>query len=147
MSMLKYGITHPPLLNELAKVGHGSRILLADSNYAFDAYAPPNATRVFLNFAPGLLTMKDVLGGLLTAIPIEEAYSVLTDEGEHPPITLMYRELLPDAIPLERMNRFKFYEMAQTSRTTILIATGETQLYANLLLTVGHIKPGGTPIY
>lgn len=145
--MLKYGITHPPLLNELAKVGHGSRILLADSNYAFDAYAPHGATRIFLNFAPGLLTMKDVLEGLLTAIPIEEAYAVLTDGGEYPSITNMYRELLPDAVPLERMDRFKFYEMAQQSRTTILIATGETQLYANLLLTVGHIQPDGAPCY
>lgn len=145
--MLKYGITHPPLLAELAKVGHGSRILLADSNYAFDAYAPSHAIRVYLNFAPGQLGMIDVLSGLLTAIPIEEAHGVLTDEGDIPPITHMYRKMLPESIPFERMNRFKFYEMAQESRTTILIATGETQLYANLLLTVGFINQDGSPNY
>lgn len=145
--MLKYTITHPPLLSDLAQAGHGSRILLADSNYAFDANAPAHASRIYLNFAPGLLTMRDVLLGLLTAIPIEEAFGVLTDDGEHPPITRMYREILPDAIPFERMNRFKFYEMARESRTTILIATGETQLYANLLLTVGFINQDGSPNY
>jgi L-fucose mutarotase len=143
--MLKYSITHPILLHELGKVGHGSRILLADSNYAFDVYAPLTATRIFLNFAPGLLGMKEILKGLLTAIPIEEACGVLDDDGAHPPITDMYRKLLPDSVPLERINRFKFYEMAQESRTTILIATGETQLYANLLLTVGYIKEDGSP--
>ena len=145
--MLKYAITHPPLLHELAQAGHGSRILLADSNYAFDAYAPPLATRIYLNFAPGLLGMEDVLTGLLTAIPIEEAFGVLTDDGEHPPITHTYREILPGVIPFERMNRFKFYEMAQENRTTILIATGETQLYANLLLTVGFVNQDGSPNY
>ncbi len=145
--MLKYGITHQPLLAALAKVGHGSRILLADSNYAFDAYAPPHAIRVYLNFAPGLLGMKDVLKGLLTAIPIEEAYGVLTDEGDIPPITNMYREILPEAASFEHMNRFKLYEMALGSHTTIVIATGETQLYANLLLTVGFINQDGLPNY
>lgn len=143
--MLKYGITHPPLLHELAQVGHGSRILLADSNYAFDAYAPHHATRIYLNFAPGLLAMKDVLAGIITAIPIEEAFGVLNDDGEHPPITKMYRDIIPELVPLERINRFKFYEMAQENRTTILIATGETQLFANLLLTVGYIKEDGSP--
>jgi L-fucose mutarotase len=145
--MLKYGITHPPLLHELAQAGHGSRILLADSNYAFDAYAPPHATRIYLNFAPGLLAMKDVLTGILTAIPIEEAYGVLNDDSEHPPITNLYREILPEPIPFKRMNRFEFYELAQENRTTILIATGETRLYANLLLTVGFINQDGSPNY
>lgn len=138
--MLKYSIIHPPLLNELAKVGHGSRILLADSNYAFDTYAPITATRIYLNFAPGLLAMKDVLNCLVTAIPIEEARGVLMDDGGFPPITNMYREILSEQIPFTRMNRFEFYEVAQESRTTILVATGETQLYANLLLTVGYVN-------
>lgn len=145
--MLKYGITHPPLLHGLAQVGHGTRILLADSNYAFDAFAPPNATRIYLNFAPGMIAMKDVLIGILNAIPIEAAHAVLTDDGTHPAITDMYREILPAPIPLERMNRLKFYEVAQETRTTLLIATGETSHFANLLLTVGFLNEDGTPNY
>lgn len=53
--MLKYGVTDPPLLAALAKMQYGSLVLLADSNYAFDACVPPHAIRVYLNFAPGLL--------------------------------------------------------------------------------------------
>ncbi len=143
--MLKYAITHPPLLHSLAQTGHGSRILLADSNYAFDAFAPPTATRIYLNFAPGLIAMKDVLSAILAALPIEEAYGVIADDGSIPTITNMYREMLLDAIQFKRINRFDFYEMAQESRTTLLVATGETSLYANLLLTVGFLNQDGTP--
>jgi L-fucose mutarotase len=91
--MLKYRITHPPLLHALAQAGHGSRILLADSNYAFDAHAPPSASRIYLNFALGLIAMKDALTGLLDAIPIEEAFGVLADGGQCPAITQMYRDI------------------------------------------------------
>lgn len=143
--MLKSYITHPVLISQLAKAGHGTRILLTDSNYAVDAFAPQNAKRVYLNFAPGLLSMPDIIKGLSTAIPIEEALGVLQDDGEQPPIAQVYRDLLPDGVNLEQINRHKFYDIAQQSRTTLVIATGETSLYANLLLTVGFIKQDGTP--
>jgi L-fucose mutarotase len=145
--MLKYAITHPLLLHSLAQAGHGSRILLADSNYAFDAFAPQNATRVYLNFAPGLIAMEDVLSGILQAIPVEAALAVLADDGAVPTITMKYRELLPDAVPLDRINRFDFYAKAKELDTTLVVATGETSHYANLLLTVGFLNEDGTPNY
>ncbi len=143
--MLKYAITHPPLLHSLAQAGHGSRILLADSNYAFDAFAPQSATRIFLNFSPGLIGMEDVLKGILQVIPVETALAVMADDGQTPSITMKYREILPAAIPMERINRFDFYAKAKEPGTTLVVATGETSHFANLLLTVGFVNEDGTP--
>ncbi len=72
--MLKYRILHPQLLEALGRCGHGSRILVADSNYPHVTGAPAAAERVCLNLAPGLITATAVLKVLLDAILVETAY-------------------------------------------------------------------------
>ena len=42
---------------------------------------------------------------------------------------------------LEEIERFKFYEVAGTPDVCLTIATGEQRIYANLLLTIGVVKP------
>ena len=69
--MLNLGLTHPPLIGALAAAGHGSQILLADGNYPHSTGANPSATRIYLNLAPGMLGVDDVLKVLADVVPIE----------------------------------------------------------------------------
>jgi hypothetical protein len=59
--MLKGQLLHPQILSALGASGHGSGILIADGNYPFNTRANPDAERVYLNLAPGLLTVTERL--------------------------------------------------------------------------------------
>ncbi len=124
-------------------MGHGSRILLADANYASDVLAPPKAERIYLNFAPGMISATDILEVLLTATPIEFAYAMYMDTGEAPPIVEVFHSMLPAGVKLELLSRQPFYDAVKDSRTSVIVVTGEQRLYANLLLVTGFIHPDG----
>ena len=93
--MLKTEIIHPELIYALARAGHGSRILITDSNYASDIFASESATRVYLNFMPGKLLVTEIMEGLLATLPIENAYSMLTDDNQDAAIVQHFDDLLP----------------------------------------------------
>ena len=78
--MLRFPLIHPPLLAALAAAGHGSRVLLADSNYPHSTRVHPRAAQVFLNLRPGLATVDQVLEPVLAAIPVE-AVTILPPPG------------------------------------------------------------------
>ncbi|MBI4757764.1 MAG: RbsD or FucU transport [Chloroflexi bacterium] len=141
--MLKYRLLHPGLLSVLAQAGHGSRVLLADANYPVATGAPPHTRRIYLNLAPGRLSVAEVLKVLLDAIPVEAAYAMRMDSGAEPPIVAEFRKWLPPEAEIQLLPRFDFYDAVNTPQTAVVIATGEDQLYANLLLTIGVVRPGG----
>ena len=138
--MLRYRLIHPQILHALGTAGHGSTVLIADGNYPFTTGAAPGAQRVYLNLAPGLVSVPDVLRALVDAMPIEAAHVMVPDEGPEPPIFAEFRALLPDT-PLQSLGRFPFYEAARQPGCALVIATGEQRIYANLLLTVGVVPP------
>jgi len=84
--MLKTPLLHPEILEALASAGHGSTVLLADSNYPFATTAGQNAQIVYLNFAKGKLTVPEVLEVLAQVIPIEAAEVMVPDDGTEPTI-------------------------------------------------------------
>ena len=139
--MLKYPLLHPEILAALGGAGHGSKILIADGNYPFATRAHPNARRVYLNLAPGLVTVTDVLRVLVEAIPIEAAHVMITDSGEEPSIYADFHTLLPAEVELKKTGRFEFYDAARDPDTALVVATGEQRIYANILLTVGVVPP------
>lgn len=139
--MLKTSLLHPEILQALASAGHGEKILIADGNYQFTSAVNPNAKRVFLNLAPGKLTVTEVLRVLVKAVPLEGAEVMPPDSGPEPEIFAEFREILGADLPLKTHNRFVFYEEARKPQTVLLIATGEQRIYANLLLTIGVVKP------
>jgi len=53
-------MTFATLRDTLARAGHGSKVLIADANYPFSTAGGPNSTSVYLNVAPGLLTVDQV---------------------------------------------------------------------------------------
>lgn len=139
--MLKFKLTHPTILQALGAAGHGSKVLIADSNYPFSTGSHPAAEKVYLNLAPGIVKVTEVLQVLTEAIPIEAAHAIAPDTGGEPPIFAEYRAILPADLPLQTLGRFPFYEAARAVDTALVIATGEQRTWACILLTIGVIQP------
>ena len=146
--MLKTPIIHPQILAALGRAGHSSKILIADGNYPHHTKRGPNADIVFLNFAPGMMNVTDVLAGIANTVPIElaevmepmrtGAYAMKND----PPIFEEFRKILKArnaALELNKLERFAFYDAAGGKDVTLTIATGEQKIYANILLTIGVV--------
>jgi len=148
--MLKTPLIHPPLLEAIGRAGHSSRILIADGNYPHATKISPNARLIHLNVQPGLLSCTQVLSAVLSAVPIEAAavmdYARSGPYGldSDPPIWGEFEQLLSEAgqaSDLDRIERFAFYDAASEPDVAVTIATGEQRIYANLLLTIGVVKP------
>ncbi len=139
--MLRTSLLHPEILGALAGAGHGSQVLIADGNYPCSTGSNPAARRVYLNLSPGLVTATDVLRAIAASIPIEAAHVMATADGSEPPIWSEFRELVPDTVPLQQIERFAFYDAARNPNVCLAIATGEERIYANILLTIGVIRP------
>jgi L-fucose mutarotase len=139
--MLKSTLLHPEILRVLGGAGHGSKVLIADGNYPFGTGGHPEATRVYLNLAPGLVNAVQVLEVLASAMPIEAAEVMVPAEGPEPAIFTEFRNVLGKSLPLQPLGRFQFYDAARDRNTTLVIGTGEQRIYANILLTIGVVKP------
>jgi len=137
--MLQQRLIHPEILAALAASGHGAKVLIADGNFPSSTELGDNADIVYLNLSPGRLTVTEVLDIILTAVPVEDAAVMQPDEGPEPPIFQEFRSLLP-AVGLTPFSRFEFYEEAAGPETCLHIVTGDTRLYANILLTIGVVK-------
>ena len=132
----------------LGRAGHTSKILIADGNFPHHTKRGPNADVVFLNFAPGQMSATDVLIGIANTIPIElaevmdppkaGAYAMKSD----PPLWEEFRKIIKArhaGVDLTRLERQAFYEAVGTKDVTLIIATGEQRLFANILLTIGVV--------
>lgn len=138
--MIKSAILHPQLLSTLAKCGHKAKILIADSNYSFVTNSSPGATVVYLNFAPGMIESPFILQKLLSYINVEEATIMSSPADFNNTIEQEYQRILPPDTDFSRLSREDFYTQAKSSDTLLVIATGETRRYANILLTVGVVS-------
>ena len=110
--MLTYQLLHPEILAGLGAAGHGAQILIADGNYPLVTRSHPAVRRVYLNLAPDLVKVTDVLRAVVGATPIEAAHVMVPDSGEEPAIFAEFRELLPD-LQLQVLGRFQFYDAAR----------------------------------
>jgi L-fucose mutarotase len=138
--VLKTRLLHPEILNALARAGHGSRVLIADGNYPFATEAAPGAARVFLNLRHGLVAVTDVLEVLVDVIPIESALLMEPADGAPVEIHAAYRRMLGAGVPVSTRKRLDFYVEAKNASTTLVIATGESRRFANVLLTIGVVN-------
>ncbi len=147
--MLKTKLIQPQILAALARAGHGSKVLISDGNYPHWTTRGPNAEVVYLNLAPGKVTVTEVLEALVTVVPIEAAEIMDTNKTgpyamkEDPEIWGEFREILQSAykgLELSKVERFAFYEKAGEQSVCLAIATGEQRIYANLLLTIGVVR-------
>ncbi len=148
--MLRTPLLHPQILNALGRGGHSSKVLIADGNYPFATQLGRNAELVALNLSPGLVSATDVLKAIVSAVPIEAATIMRPVSSgpyalrEDPPIWADFRSILDSEeidVPLEKLERFEFFDAAKDDNMILTIATGEQRLYANLLLQIGVVFP------
>lgn len=139
--MITSQLIHPQILGALGEAGHGATILIPDGNYPVSTGANPLADRVYLNLAPGLVSVTDVLKAVLSATPVEAAHVMARHDGAEPSIYEEFRQLLGDDIELQALERFEFYDEAGKDNCCLVIATGEQRIFANILLTIGVAPP------
>lgn len=137
--MIKSSIIHPPLIGALAKCGHKSQILIADANYGFISNVQEKAEIIWLNLAPGTVAAPFLLEAILSVINVEHAAMMNWPDSFENTILSEYCALLPEECSVEFFNRESFYASAKSDKTRLVIASGETRRFANLLLTVAPV--------
>ncbi len=136
--MLKTRLIHPELLAALAQAGHGAQVLIADGNYPYSTRLGQDTPLTYLNLAPGLVSVEQVLDVLLDAVTVEAAAVMVPDAGRATPeIHGRFRESLGGGVDLDGLSRDEFYAAAQSDNVVLAVATGEQRTYANLLITIG----------
>lgn len=137
-------ILSPELLKVLCEMGHGDRIVIADGNFPsesvgkngivvrMDGHGVPEILDAILRlfpldaYAEKPVTLMAVMEGDPVQTPIWDTYGEIVDR---------FDERGRNAIGT--IDRFEFYEQAR--KTYAIIATGETAIYANVMLQKGVV--------
>lgn len=136
-------ILSPELLKVLHEMGHGDEIVLGDGNFPAESMGK-NAVVVR---ADGH-TVPELLDAILTLMPLDDFVKrpsalMATAAGDpRPEIWGEFEKILqkhePDRCEPELVERFAFYERAK--KAYCIVATGETAVYANILLKKGVVQ-------
>ena len=135
-------ILSPELLKILMEMGHGDEIVIGDGNFP----AASVAQRLVRLDGHGA---NEVLAAVLKLMPLDtyvEAPCALMDngsDGDTPPIWTEYKNTvsaLEGEKKFELVERFAFYERAK--KAYAVVATGETAIYANIILKKGVVIDG-----
>lgn len=137
--MIKSEILHPELLSSLAKCGHKTNIVIADSNYSFVTHSAPQATIIYLNLAPGMIRSTVILEKILKYINIETVTLMAYPADFDNTIEAEYKDILPADTDIAYVGRNEFYAKAKSPDTLLVIASGEAKRFANLIITVGVV--------
>lgn len=135
--MLKTDLLHPEILMVLGSNGHGARVLIADGNFPFGTGVRASCRSVFLNLSPGMLKVTDVLKVIKDHIPVESAIIMIPPDESDQAIHQEFREILGEGIVFKGEKRAGFYRETGSEDTCLLIATGDTRRFANILVVVG----------
>lgn len=135
-------ILSPELLKILMEMGHGDEIVIADGNFPspaiaqrlvrLDGHGVSEILDAVMKFFP-LDTYTEKPVGLMAVVPGDDAAPTIWDEYKS--IISQYE---PENCKIEFIERFDFYERAK--KAYAVIATGETAIYANILLKKGVVK-------
>lgn len=136
-------ILSPQFLKVLCEMGHGDEIVIADGNFPVesvgknavivraDGHSVPELLEAVLQLMPlDQYTAKPV--ALMEVVPGDPCVPVIWDD---------YKGILekyePQHSEIEMTERFAFYERAE--KAYAVVATGETAIYANILLKKGVV--------
>ncbi|MBB6730213.1 L-fucose mutarotase [Cohnella zeiphila] len=140
-----YGISpliSPELLKVLMEMGHGDEIVLGDGNFP----AASHAARLIRCDGHGVPELLDAILKLFPLDPYVDRpaalMQVVPGDTVQTPIWDTYRSVIRKHTgieePFEEVERFAFYERAK--KAYAIVATGESALYANLILKKGVVK-------
>lgn len=132
-------IIPPELLKILMEMGHGDEIVIGDGNFPAagiakrlvrcDGHSVPAILDAILKLMP-LDTYVDAPVALMEVVPGDPVVPVIWDE---------YREIIKkyQDVKIEYVERFAFYDRAK--KAYAVVTTGETALYANVILKKGVV--------
>ncbi len=137
-------ILSPELLKSLCEMGHGDELVIADGN--FPSHSVGKDAIVIRADGHGV---NELLDAILTVIPLDTyvekpvgLMEVVPGDPVVPTIWEDYRATMKahaeDPQRIEFIERFAFYERAK--KAYLIIATGETAIYANILLKKGVVQ-------
>lgn len=141
-------ILSPELLKVLAEMGHSDRICLGDGNFPGASMAKAK-NAIFLR-ADGH-GIPEILDAILTVMPLDtyvDTPAMLMEKMDCDkdlviPVWDTYKEIIAKhddrgADAVGNYERFQFYEEAKDCYC--ILQTGETEIYANIILQKGVIK-------
>ena len=120
-------VISPELLKILMEMGHGDEIVIGDGNFP----AASMAQRLVRLDGHGVPEVLDAVLRLMDN----------NGDGDRPAIWEKYEEIVKSnegEKNIELMERFAFYDRAK--KAYAVIATGETAIYANIILKKGVVK-------
>ncbi len=137
-------ILSPELLKVLCEMGHSDRIVISDGNFPAESMGK-NAIVIRCD-GHGV---PEILDAILKVFPLDSyvekpmnLMEVMPGDDVETPIWDTYREIVKkyeargeDVIG--QIERFQFYEEAK--KAYAIVATGETALYANVMLQKGVV--------
>lgn len=138
-------ILSPELLKVLCEMGHSDRLVIADGNFPSesigknakvircDGHGVPELLEAILTVFP-LDTYVETPVSLMQVVPGDNVETLIWDEYKE--IITKHDERGEKAIG--QTERFAFYEETKTAYA--IIATGESALYANIMLQKGVVK-------
>ena len=136
-------ILSPELLKIMMEMGHGDTLVIGDGNFPaasvakdsrlvrLDGHGVPEILDAILRFFPldpyveAPVSLMEVVPGDPVKTPIWDEYARIVEKYE------------PGA-KIGRIERFRFYDEAR--KAYAVVATGETALYANIILQKGVVK-------
>ena len=135
-------ILSPELLKILMEMGHGDTIVIGDGNFPAASLAPEGRlARLDGHGVP------EVLDAILRLFPLDSyveapvsLMEVMPGDPVETPIWDTYAGIVERRAPgtkIGHVERFKFYDTAK--RAYAIVATGETALYANIILQKGVV--------
>lgn len=129
----------PELLAAIYRMGHGDEIVLADAHF------PGNSVNNFVIRADGL-KIADLLDAILPLFALDEyvddpvvMMACVPGDEPDPEVEADYRAAIGrhalDSQGIQFIERFAFYDRAKAA--FVVVMTGETRKYGNILLKKG----------
>ena len=134
-------VISPELLKIIMEMGHGDELVIGDGNFPaascaqrlvrLDGHGVCEILDALLKLYP-LDTYVDAPVGLMAVTPGDTVVPVIWED---------YKRIVKEREGdhnIEMIERFEFYERAK--KAYAIVATGETALYANIILKKGVVK-------
>lgn len=131
----------PDLLKIIMEMGHGDELVIGDGNFP----AASCARRLVRLDGHGVC---EILDALLQLFPLDTyvdapvaLMAVAAGDDYKPEIWPEYQRIIRERegdFAIEQVERFAFYERAKQAYA--IVATGESALYANIILKKGVVK-------
>jgi len=137
-------ILSPELIKVLAEMGHSDRLVISDGNFPAESMGK-NAIVIRCDGH----NVPELLDAILKVFPLDtyvdkpvNLMEVMPGDNVQTPIWDTYKEIVSKydaqgSAAVGHIERFAFYEEAKTAYA--IIATGESALYANVMLQKGVV--------